>query len=235
MGIETIALVGAGISAATTVGSTVAGMASASVEGAAQSNAARYRAGVAANEAALARANAKAAARDAERAYRDASRVGEAGQRQVQRQDQRARMEIGELMAAQGASGLRGASQGAARSTLRALAAQDRFNLRESVDGETSRARSEGIAFEQEAINQENAAKGLDSQRDVALAEGRWARDTARMRVFATGIEGAAGLTSTLVTAGSNPLVSNWFAKRAMRSDSAMRPAYSMLGLGSRR
>lgn len=214
MGIETMFLVGAGLSVATTAASTAMSVAGARADGQAAKNSAAYKAAVAANQATQSRANAAAATRDAEAAEVDASRVGSAAQRRVYQQDVEARQQIGEIVAEQGATGLRGSSQGAVRRSLRALAGRDRANLAEAGEAETADARSRVLALQQDAVNFENQAKGFDSDGQVALAEGRYAKGLSRMRAFSAGIGGAAQIGGTLLSAASNPIAQNFFARR---------------------
>lgn len=214
MGLETIALVGAGISAATTVAGTAMSASAANAEGKAAANSAAYRAQVARNNQILAKQNAAASARDAARAETDASKVGQAVQERGQQQDRSARQEIADVVATQGASGLRGVSQTGVVSTLRALAAQDRVNLRKQGEAEVAQAQDRVIGFQQDAINFENQAKGLGDQANVELAQGRYAKSAANAAAVGALVQGAGQLGSTVITSAGNPMVKSWFDKR---------------------
>lgn len=205
--IETILL---GASVAASVAGTGVGIMSAQAQGANAAAMAGYQSQVARNAANVADANAKQAEADALRAEVDAGRVSEAGQRSVVQQDQNARLLMGEQEAEQAASGLTGRSQASARDTLRRLAGQDRFNLRERADADTAQANQRVIDFESEAVGFENRATGARNDAAAGVASGEFAQSNANAESLAVGLQGVGSLIGT----ASSPMAMNWFKKR---------------------
>lgn len=158
-------------------------------EGNGAAAAANYRAAVARNNASLATANANATDLDVVQATEDAKRAGVAGQRTVAEQDQRARGEIALVESQFAASGVSGAGDKRVLNSLRTLAAQDRFNLREGVDSQTAQARDRVVQLEQEAINYRNQAIGFESDAQFETAMGKNAKTA--------GVVGAVGAVAS--------------------------------------
>lgn len=190
MGLEVIAL---GLTAASTAMATVGTL----QQGASAQGAANYRAAVSRNNASLNIANAQAQEVTTARLIEDAKATGFAGQRTVVEQDQRAEETIARYATGAAASGLTGPGQERVVTSLRALAAQDRLNLRERADTQSAQARQAVVDSETAEINFRNRAAGLEADAVAAEVEGSQARSASFISALGTFAGGAASLGGT--------------------------------------
>jgi hypothetical protein len=175
------------VSAAAGIGSGVLGLIGGmNAAASAEANGA-FQAAIMKNQATQADLNATRAETDAGIAFENAGRIGFAGQLRGQDQDFAAAQEIGEVRAAQGASGLVGGSHDKVIRTLDFLAGRDRTRLAVAGANDATQARAQGQNFLQEAAD-------LRSGANVARADASMTRVNAKSEATAARLGGIGSL-----------------------------------------
>lgn len=192
MGLETLALVGAGASLV----QGGLGFFGSMQQAKAQEAQAAYRAQVARNNAVIRQRNAAEAERRAKIADENARRAGFAGQEAAQQQDIEARRQIGAQRAGRGASGLRG---GREVSFLQERAAEDRQNIRRQGDTRASRFRAQAQNFRTRGVAEQNRANQLEADAAAQEAFGDFAANTTRIGGIGSLIGGIGSAASNIM------------------------------------
>lgn len=188
---------------ALTIAATALSAAGMVAQGNAAASAARYQGQVAQNNALLADWNARQSAKDQAIAEENAKRAGYAAQERAQQQDRAAAEQIGEVQAAQAASGLRGGSPARVLDTMRELAGIDRLQVRREGDSQADAFRAQARGFEVEQVDLQNRARVLRSDAAMFSREASIARASGYMNA-AGAILGGAG--SLLGDSAQNPM-----------------------------
>ena len=175
-----------------------------------------YQRAIALNEATIRERNARAAERDAEIADENARRAGLITQERARDQDFSAADEIGGVIVAQGASGLRGASPTRNVSALRMLAGRDRSRIVAEGGAESREFRAQADAFRTEVADQRSGAAS-------ARADAAMARRNARADATQARLSGLSGAISGFTSAGEFLLDGKLRSKARSDFDSTFR------------
>ena len=188
---------------ATSAGSSILGGTLGLIQGIGQANAAKaignYQAVLASRSAAISDMNAKRAELDAKVADKNAKAVGLAGQEAAQDQDIEASIQLADIVGAQIASGVRGASSDAVVATARGFAARDRTRLSLQGLAEMTKARGIGDQLRQDASD-------FRAQRDSDLADMAVIKSNAQSEATSARLGGISSFMQGLSGAGGSLL-----------------------------
>lgn len=194
-----------GASAAVSAVGTIAGANAAA-------SASKYQAQVAQNNALVADWNARQTVKDQEVAEENAKRAGYAGQERAQQQDRAAAEQIGEVIAGQAASGVRGASPQRVLATMRELAGMDRQQIRREGDSEAGAFRGQARALEVERANLQGRAQVLRSDAGMLRRDAGIQRTAGYLGAGGTLLGGFADAYGKMQGGATNPLSRRGFS-----------------------